>query len=158
MGLVDYLKTQIEFCEYNYGYRCGVFVSSSEKRKIVMDTISKILPVPNYKVELRISSNEAIAKFKNGSLIRIVPMSENTRGLKLNGGIIDNEIDANLVETIIFPCMMPMKSSIIEGNEHKDNPISRVFFLKSATMMSMKQVVNAGMKQRKLFVIQLMKV
>lgn len=130
MGLVDYLKMQIEFCNYNYNYKCGVFVSSFEKRKIVMDTISKILPVPNHNVELRVSSNEAIARFKNGSLIRIIPMSQNARGLKLNGGIIDNEIDSSLVETIIFPCMMPLTSSIVDGTENKDKPISRVFLSK----------------------------
>lgn len=129
INLIEALERQMDFCKTRSMYKCGIFVSSREKRDMVMEVISNIIPVPNRSIQLRKSQIQAEAFYDNGSVIRIVYANENARGYKFNGLIVDNEINNNIVDTIILPCLIPlMREDILEYMAMiKDDPYTRVF-------------------------------
>ena len=119
----------MEFCETQSRYKCGIFASSREKIDIVMEVISNIIPVPNRSIRLRKSQTQAEAIYSNGSVIRIVYANENARGYRFNGLIVDNEINNNIVDTVILPHLIPLiREDIPEYTTMiKDDPYTRVF-------------------------------
>lgn len=121
----------MEFCETQNRYKCGIFASSREKIDMVMEVISNIIPVPNCSIQLRKSQTQAEAIYNNGSVIRIVYANENVRGYRFNGLIVDNEINNNIVDTVILPHLIPlMREDIPEYMTMiKDDPYTRVFVM-----------------------------
>ena len=108
MKLIEALKKQMEFCENKEKYRCGIYVENPERIKIVANVISNLLPIPNRKIELRINRYDAEARWQNGSIIRIMNASENVRGQRFNGVIIDNDIDKEIISCVIMPTIRPI--------------------------------------------------
>lgn len=129
INLIEALKRQMEFCETQSRYKCGIFASSREKINIVMEVISNIIPAPNRSIQLRKSQTQTEAIYSNGSVIRIVYANENARGCRFNGLIVDNEINNNIVDTVILPHLIPlMREDIPEYMPMiKDDPYTRVF-------------------------------
>ena len=109
INLVEALQKQMYFCENKEKYKCGIYVENPERIKIVANVISNLLPVPNRRVELRMNQYDAEAKWQNGSIIRIINASENVRGQRFNGVIIDNDIDNRIVSCVIMPTIRPIR-------------------------------------------------
>ena len=74
INLVEALQKQMSFCKNNERYKCGVYVKHPDKKKIVMEIISNLLPspTPNREVRLIMSLGVAEARYSNGSVIRII--------------------------------------------------------------------------------------
>ncbi len=109
IDLIEALQKQMDFCENKEKYKCGIYVENSERIKIVANVISNLLPVPNRKIELRINRYDAEARWQNGSIIRIMNASENVRGQRFNGVIIDNDIDHKIISCVIMPTIRPIR-------------------------------------------------
>lgn len=98
MNLIKALQQQMKFCREYSGYQCGVFVRDKNKKQIVMDIISNILPRPNGGISLWCSNCEAKAVFPNGSIVRILLTETTIRDMRYNGLIIDNDIPNDLAQ------------------------------------------------------------
>ena len=109
INLVEALKKQMNFCENKEKYKCGIYVENPERIKIVANVISNLLPVPNRNIELKMNRYDAGARWQNGSIIRIINASENVRGQRFNGVIIDNDIDNRIVSCVIMPTIRPIR-------------------------------------------------
>ena len=117
INLVEALQKQMNFCENKEKYKCGIYVENPERIKIVANVISNLLPVPNRNIELKMNRYDAGARWQNGSIIRIINASENVRGQRFNGVIIDNDIDNRIVSCVIMPIIRPIRVF----NEETDN-------------------------------------
>ena len=117
----------MNFCERENNYKCGVYVTSIAKKDIVMKVISNLLPELNKGVEIRNSQSESFIKYPNGNLIRIVGASYAARGQRFNGVIVESIVDKNTIDTIILPCLMPLRT---ENNmyDRNDNPTDRIYY------------------------------
>ena len=109
INLVEALQKQMNFCENKEKYKCGIYVENTERIRIVANVISNLLPFPNRMVELRMNQYDAEARWQNGSIIRIMNASENVRGQRFNGVIIDNDIDNRIVSCVIMPTIRPIR-------------------------------------------------
>ena len=109
INLVEALQKQMNFCENKEKYKCGIYVENTERIRIVANVISNLLPFPNRMVELRMNQYDAEARWQNGSIIRIMNASENVRGQRFNGVIIDNDIDNRIVSCVIMPTIRSIR-------------------------------------------------
>lgn len=127
MNLIEALQKQMELCERERIYKCGVYVTSQFKKDVVMKVISNLFPVLNREVEIRNNRCEAFVKFPNGNFIRIVLANNNARGQRFNGIIIDSMVNKNTVDTVITPCLKPL---LDENNRYdiNDVPLKRMYF------------------------------
>lgn len=127
MNLFDAIQKQINFCQYNEKYRCGIFVKNSERIKIVTEVISYLLQNPSGVIELKKNKCDALVTFRNGSLIRVIVANDGVRGYRWNGLIIDSDISQEIINTIILPHLIPLK---LEDDQYSnnDNPRDRVYY------------------------------
>lgn len=109
----------MNFCENKEKYKCGVYVKHPDKKKIVMEVISNLLPspTPNREVRLVINLGVAEARYRNGSVIRIISGNDSARMQRFNGVIIDNDLDKEIIDCIIMPTLKPM---IIDFEKYED--------------------------------------
>ena len=117
IDLIEALQKQMNFCKNNERYKCGVYVKHPDKKKIVMEVISNLLPTPNREVKLVMSLSIAEARYRNGSVIRIIGGNDSARMQRLNGVIIDNDLDKEIIDCIIMPTLKPM---IIDFEKYED--------------------------------------
>lgn len=119
INLVESLQKQMDFCENKEKYKCGIYVKHPDKKKIVMEVISNLLPspTPNREVRLVMSLGVAEARYRNGSVIRIIGGNDSARMQRLNGVIIDNDLDKEIIDCIIMPTLKPM---IIDFEKYED--------------------------------------
>ena len=108
MNLIEALQKQMTLCKEKENYKCGVYVISSERRKIVMEVISNITPRPNRDIDLRMGANCAEARWRNGSVLRIIYANDGARGHRLNGVIIDNELSNEVIRCVVMPTLRPI--------------------------------------------------
>ena len=108
INLVESLQKQMNFCENKEKYKCGIYVKHPDKKKIVMEVISNLLPTPNREIKLVMSLGVAEARYRNGSVIRIIGGNDSARAKRLNGVIIDNDFDNEIIDCIIMPTLKPM--------------------------------------------------
>ena len=108
INLVESLQKQMNFCENKEKYKCGIYVKHPDKKKIVMEVISNLLPTPNREIKLVMSLGVAEARYRNGSVIRIIGGNDSARAQRLNGVIIDNDLDNEIIDCIIMPTLKPM--------------------------------------------------
>ena len=108
MKLIEALQKQMNFCKEKENYKCGVYVISSEHRKIVMEVISNIIPRPNRDIDLQMGGCWAEARWRNGSVLRIIYANDGARGERLNGVIIDNELSNEVIRCVVMPALKPI--------------------------------------------------
>lgn len=110
INLVEALQKQMSFCKNNERYKCGVYVKHPDKKKIIMEVISNLLstPIPNREVRSVMSLGVAEARYRNGSIIKIVSGNDSARMQRFNGVIIDNDLDKEIIDCIIMPTLKPM--------------------------------------------------
>lgn len=132
IDLIEALQKQMNFCENKEKYKCGIYVENPQRIKIVANVISNLLPFPNRRVELRMNQYDAEAKWQNGSIIRIMNTSENVRGQRFNGVIIDNDLDNEIIDCIIMPTLKPI---IINFEKYEDfKEVNKRIFTVSISM------------------------
>ena len=124
----------MNFCKNHERYKCGVYVKHPDKKKIVMEVISNLLPspTPNREVRLIMSLGVAEARYSNGSVIKIIGGNDSARAQRLNGVIIDNDLDNEITDCIIMPTLKPM---IIDFEKYEDfNEVDKRIFTVSINM------------------------
>lgn len=126
MKLIEALQEQMRFCEREYNYKCGVYVTTELNRDIVMKVIDNMLPAIGREVEIRNSQCESFIRYPNGNMIKIVRANSGARGQRFNGVIIDSNVHQECINTIILPCLMPLK--LEDGTYSRyDNPRLREY-------------------------------
>lgn len=129
IDLIEALHRQINFCQEKGNYKCGVYVRTQERRKIVMEVISNLIPRPNRDIELRLGSCCAEARFRNGNILKIINVNDGARANRLNGLIIDNDIEKNIINCIIMPTLVSCLSEETKMRDPNDNPMDRVYYV-----------------------------
>lgn len=103
------IKKQIEYCLNIDRYKAGIFVSDTSK----IGKINEIFEKENEAnlqlqiIKCRFTEREMFVEFSNGSYIRIFRASENCRGCKFNGCIVDTNIEQEIRNCIIRSSIMP---------------------------------------------------
>lgn len=126
MKLIEALQEQMRFCEREYNYKCGVYVTTELNRDIVMKVIGNMLPAIGREVEIRNNNCESFVRYPNGNMIRIMRANSSARGQRFNGVIIDSNIHQEVIDTIILPCLIPLRlaNGMYSGS---DNPRHREY-------------------------------
>ena len=151
INLVEALQKQMYFCENKEKYKCGIYVENPERIKIVANVISNLLPVPNRNIELKMNRYDAGARWQNGSIIRIINASENVRGQRFNGVIIDNDIDNRIVSCVIMPTIRPIRVF----NEETDNEMyERIYTvgISKDDVEKSKKYITKGLRSNRIIV------
>ena len=151
INLVEALQKQMNFCENKEKYKCGIYVENPERIKIVANVISNLLPVPNRNIELRMNQYDAGARWQNGSIIRIINASENVRGQRFNGIIIDNDIDNRIVSCVIMPTIRPIRVFNEETDKEMYERIYTVGISKDDIEKS-KKYITRGLRSNRVIV------
>ena len=89
------LRYAVDRCLEENGYRVGI--ATKEKKEALEKLLLRkedFFKVINY-------NNQFEILFKNGSLIRYIPLSSPSRGDALNLLIVDEDVDNDLLETML---------------------------------------------------------
>ena len=151
IDLIEALKEQMDICENKEKYKCGIYVENPERIKIVANVISNLLPVPNRNIELKMNRYDAGARWQNGSIIRIINASENVRGQRFNGVIIDNDIDNRIVSCVIMPTIRPIRVFNEETDKEMYERIYTVGISKDDIEKS-KKYITRGLRSNRVIV------
>lgn len=125
-NLVQALEKQIEFCNQYTRYKCGVFVRTKEQREIVMKCISNLL-LDRSNTQLRNYAWKLGCYWNNGNCIEVLPVNDSVRGHRFNGVIIENEIERDIVNSLIMPYLMVRIDSTGHKIEEFNNVKERIF-------------------------------
>lgn len=123
-NLVQALEKQIEFCNQYTRYKCGVFVRTKAQREIVMKCISNLLS-DRINTQLRNYTWKLGCYWNNG--IEVLPVNDSVRGHRFNGVIIENEIERDIVNSLIMPYLMVRIDSTGHKIEEFNNVKERIF-------------------------------
>ena len=107
MSIKESLEKQIMYCKSFPMYRCGIYIKRMEKKDYIMDELKKLLFSDIMVTRVINSSFLSEVHFENGSVIKIIRASDNARGHKNNGAIIDREMDDETLRCIIMPSLIP---------------------------------------------------
>lgn len=125
-NLVQALEKQIEFCNQYTRYKCGVFVRTKEQREIVMKCISNLL-LDLSNTQLKNYVQKRGCYWNNGNCIEVLPVNDSVRGHRFNGVIIENEIEGDIVNSLIMPYLMVRIDSTGHKIEEFNNVKERIF-------------------------------
>lgn len=125
-NLVQALEKQIEFCNQYTRYKCGVFVRTKEQREIVMKYISNLL-LDLSNIQLRNYEWKLGCYWNNGNCIEVLSVNDSVRGHRFNGVIIENEIERDVVNSLIMPYLMVRIDSSGHKIEEFNNVKERIF-------------------------------
>ena len=125
-NLVQALEKQIEFCNQYTKYKCGVFVRTKAQREIVMKCISNLL-LDLSNIQLRNYEWKLGCYWNNGNCIEVLPVNDSVRGHRYNGVIIENEIERDVVNSLIMPYLMVRIDSTGHKIEEFNNVKERIF-------------------------------
>ena len=120
-NLVQALEKQIEFCNQYTRYKCGVFVRTKEQCEIVMKCISNLL-LDRRNTQLRNYAWKLGCYLNNGNCIEVLPVNNSVRGHRFNGVIIENDIERDIVNSLIMPYLMVR----IDSSGHKIEEFNNV--------------------------------
>lgn len=125
-NLVQALEKQIEFCNQYTRYKCGVFVKTKAQREIVMKCISNLL-LDLSNIQLRNYEWKLGCYWNNGNCIEVLPVNDSVRGHRFNGVIIENEIESDIVNSLIMSHLMIRIDSTGHKIEEFSNVKERIF-------------------------------
>lgn len=125
-NLVQALEKQIEFCNQYTRHKCGVFVRTKEQREIVMKCISNLL-LDRSNTQLRNYAWKLGCYWNNGNCIEVLPVNDSVRGHRFNGVIIENEIERDIINSLIMPYLMVRIDSTGHKIEEFNNVKERIF-------------------------------
>jgi len=127
IDLIEALQEQIKFCQEQKRYKCGVYVTTHVKRDIVNKVLKNIIPIGHLR---KLIINEFIteALFINGNSIKVIGASDNAKGHRFNGAIVDNDIHTRIYECVVLPCLIPLNKE--DGwYDDNDHPIDRLHMI-----------------------------
>jgi hypothetical protein len=137
MDFVDSLESQMLFCVNEPVYRCGVYLKYIDEEYFVNNAkfICEIVKDMCNENELyndnidciRYSKYDSCVRFKNGSFIKIIRTSDNARGHRFNGIIIDNKISIREKNDYIYPYLIPLRDNDNGLLKKDDKPFDRIF-------------------------------
>ena len=127
-NLVQALEKQIEFCNQYTRYKCGVFVRTKEQCEIVMKCISNLL-LDRSNTQLRNYEWKPGYYWNNGNCIEVLSVNDSVRGHRFNGVIIENEIERDIVNSLIMPYLMIRLDSTGHKIEVFKNVKERIFIV-----------------------------
>ena len=125
-NLVQALEKQIEFCNQYTKYKCGVSVRTKEQCEIVMKCISNLL-LDLSNTQLRNYVRKLGCYWNNGNCIEVLPVNDSVRGHRFNGVIVENEIERDVVNSLIMPYLMVRIDSTGHKIEEFNNVKERIF-------------------------------
>ena len=127
IDLIEALQEQRKFCQEQKRYRCGVYVTTHVKRDIVNEVLKNIIPM-GHLTKLIINELITEALFINGNSIKVIGASDNARGHRFNGAIVDNDIHTQIYEYVVLPCLAPLNRE--DGMyDDKDHPNDRLHMI-----------------------------
>lgn len=100
------IKKQVEYCLNFNRYKAGFFVSDAskiDKIKEILDEVNKII---GRLYVVKSKKNELYVEFLNGSSMKVFVPSDNCRGCKFNGCLIDESIAQDIKDYIIQPMII----------------------------------------------------
>lgn len=127
IDIFDALVKQIEFCKKENNYMCGIYVNSEGNKNTVLNLIY-FLTRHDTKVKIKNNTCESFVGFDDRSFIKIIKANNYARGHRFNGMIIDSQISKEIVNTIVLPRLVLLRTddNIFYTD---DKPMDRVFFL-----------------------------
>ena len=125
-NLVQALEKQIEFCNQFTRYKCGVFVRTKAQCEIVIKCISNLL-LDRSNTQLRNYTGKPCYYWNNGNCIEVLSVNDSVRGHRFNGVIIENEIERDIVNSLIMPYLMIRVDSTGHKIEEFKNVKERIF-------------------------------
>lgn len=137
MDFVNALEKQFYFCLTEYNYRCGIYVPYSNEVEYMKNVrhicelakdISNNNELMNDSIDcIRYSKYDSCVRFKNGNFIKILRASDNARGNRFTGMIVDEKIDINVMNCIIYPSLIPLRCDKEHFFKLGDKPMERVY-------------------------------
>ena len=126
LGLTESLAKQISFCQDNPYYKCGIFISSLDKKEYIANSLKLVLDErENYKIKE--TKSQMIIEFNNCSNIKVIPISDSARGCRFNGIIIDNEIPKTIIDNIILGTLIHKALAYSKTFEECEIPSEKVY-------------------------------
>lgn len=125
-NLIQALEKQIEFCNQYTRYKCGVFIRTKEQREIVTKCISNLL-LDRDNIQLKNCAWKPGYYWNNGNCIEVLPVNDSVRGHRFNGIIIENEIERDIVNSLIMPYLMVRIDSTGHKIEEFNDVKKRIF-------------------------------
>lgn len=137
MDFVNALEKQFYFCLTEYNYRCGVYLPYANEVEYMKNVrcicelvrqISNNNELLNDSIDvIRYSKYDSCVRFKNGNFIKIVQASDSARGNKFTGMIVDEKIDINVMNCIVYPSLIPLRCDKEHFFKLGDKPMERVY-------------------------------
>lgn len=100
------IKKQVEYCLNFNRYKAGFFVSDASKISKIKEILDEINKIVGKLYVIKSKKNELFVEFLNGSSMRVFVPSDNCRGYKFNGCLIDENIAQDVKDCIIHPIIM----------------------------------------------------
>lgn len=110
------IKKQVEYCLNFNRYKAGFFVSDVSKINKIkenLDGVNKIVGQMMYVVKSK--ENELYVEFWNGSSMKVFVPSDNCRGYKINGCLIDEDIAQDIKNCILRSMIVPRLIEVDDG-------------------------------------------
>lgn len=108
LKLQSVIELQIKYCMTFDGYKCGIYVNSTNA-KYVIEVLREIIKNISDECVLKYDFKYIVPfiYFTNNSYIKIIVPSDSVRGYRFNGVIIDDCISLKEKKEIIFPKLVP---------------------------------------------------
>lgn len=113
-------------CQNNPGYKVGIALNSRSKYNDVELCMRKCLKDTDDYI-FRKGANDKRIEFHNGSYIRIIPATDNSRGYKFHLLITDKEINDEIINCVLRPC--EILNYVADRHKFSDEEIVRVLDL-----------------------------
>lgn len=103
------LEKQLLYCHVMDNFRAAVYVSSKDKiscvNNILFDIFDNSFPVKP--IRYVFNKYEPFIEFPNGSILKIIFVNDSSRGNKINGCLIDEDISNDVKQKIVYPQLFP---------------------------------------------------
>lgn len=113
--LMREIKKQIEYCIKFDRYKAGIFVSDTLKIGKINEILDEINKIVGKLYVIKSRKNELFVEFLNGSSMRVFVPSDNRRGFKCNGCLIDENIAQDIKNCILRPMIIPRLIEVDDG-------------------------------------------
>lgn len=99
------LKYAVDVCLELPTYKVIVCPELRAKWDYILDQMVDYIPSKDINIcrILKNKSGDYYISFTNGSIIRIVPASDSSRGYRANLVVVDNKVDEDIINTVLRP-------------------------------------------------------
>ena len=102
-SLMRDIKKQVEYCLNFNRYKAGFFISDVSKIGKIKEILYEINKIVGGMYVIKSKENSLYVEFLNGSSMKVFVPSDNCRGCKFNGCIIDENIEQDVKDYTIYP-------------------------------------------------------